>query len=74
MIIILQLFLEIKILKLSFIQAKLDCMLEVSTDSLANINDAILVNLKPNEDFETNSNPFMPMSAMDALLSGKNFF
>ena len=49
-------------------------MLEVSTDSLANINDAILVNLKPNEDFETNSNPFMPMSAMDALLSGKNFF
>ena len=49
-------------------------MLEVSADSLANINDAILVNLKPNEDFETNSNPFMPMSAMDALLSGKKWF
>ena len=45
-------------------------MLTVSAENLANLNDAILINLKPNEDSTTNANPFLPMSPMDALRSG----
>ena len=48
----------------------LECMQSVDAEDLANLNDAILVNLKPNEDATTNSNPFMPMSPMEALTSG----
>ena len=42
----------------------------ISSERLANLNDAILVNLKPNEDGAFNSNPFMPLPPMIALTSG----
>lgn len=48
----------------------LECMEDVEASKLANLNDAILVNLKPNEDGAFNSDPFMPSSPMDSLLSG----
>ena len=49
----------------------LKCMQSVSAESLAGLNDAILINLKPNEDGGFNPNPMLPMSPMEALTSGK---
>ena len=48
----------------------LSCMQSVSAESLAGLNDAILINLKPNEDGEFNSDPFLPVSPMEALRTG----
>jgi len=42
----------------------------ISAESLAGLNDAVLINLKPNEDAVFNSNPFLPMSPMEALRTG----
>ena len=42
----------------------------VDASNLANLNDAILVNLKPNEDAAYSSEPYMPLSPMESLVTG----
>ena len=48
----------------------LSCMQSLSAESLAGLNDAVLINLKPNEDGAFSSNPFLPVSPMEALRTG----
>ena len=39
-------------------------------DSFVKLSQVFLINLKPNEDIDYASEPFLPMSPMDALRTG----
>jgi len=51
-------------------ERRLQCLQGLSFEKFVRLNQAIGVNLKPNEDIDYADDPFMPMSPMEALRSG----
>jgi len=51
-------------------ERRLECLQGLSVEKFVRLNQAIGVNLKPNEDIDYADEPFLPMSPMDALRSG----
>ena len=51
-------------------ERRLQCLQGLSVEKFVRLNQAIGVNLKPNEDIDYAEDPFMPMSPMEALRTG----
>ena len=49
---------------------KIDCLQGLNMDSFVKLSQVFLINLKPNEDIDYASEPFLPMSPMEALRTG----
>ena len=49
------------------VKHKIDCLQGLKMDSFVKLSQVFLINLKPNEDIDYASEPFLPMSPMDAL-------
>ena len=52
------------------VKHKIDCLQGLSMDSFVKLSQVFLINLKPNEDIDYASEPFLPMSPMEALRTG----
>ena len=52
------------------VKHKIDCLQGLKMDSFVKLSQVFLINLKPNEDIDYASEPFLPMSPMDALRTG----
>ena len=50
---------------------RLECLQGVDLEKFVRLNSVLGVNLKPNEDAEYAENPFLPMSPMEALRTGR---
>ena len=52
------------------VKHKIDCLQGLKMDSFVKLSQVFLINLKPNEDIDYASEPFLPMSPMEALRTG----
>ena len=52
------------------VKHKIDCLQGLNIDSFVKLSQVFLINLKPNEDIDYASEPFLPMSPMKALRTG----
>ena len=52
------------------VKHKIDCLQGLNMDSFVKLSQVFLINLKPNEDIDYASEPFLPMSPMEALRTG----